>query len=881
MRGEPNQAWGKLRRSAETGADIEWHPLVDHCADVAACVEALLAMPTLADRLGVVPSDRVGVSRLSAIAFLHDLGKANHGFQNKRHRQPDGHYPAGLVVAGHVQEILPPFQEGTVGDRVFATLPFETMCGWGQEETMLSLLAASFSHHGTPIDLRRADTKQRYAFLRLWAPAPDGYDPFATITELGTALLRWFPEAFERGGTLLSDTPSLQHAFAGLVMLADWLGSDTEFFPYSESGDGDRMEFARARAKSALAAVGIDVGERRGYVQRVPRRFTDLFPKIPAANPMQDGAARLDTGRLVVLEAETGSGKTEAAIWRFKRLFEAGAVDGLYFALPTRIAATQIHDRVSKTVKRLFPESDRPGVVLAVPGYVKVDEVEGRILPGFDVLWPDDPGDAEAHKRWAAENPKRFLAAQIAVGTIDQVLLSNLAVRHAHLRSTALLRHPLIVDEVHASDTYMTSLLESVLAVHVGAGGHALLMSATLGVTSRRRLLLGGQATLPSPAEAAHVAYPSLSWADGSGEVTAPLDGSGRCKRVAMEPIGTIDDPVSIAGRALAAARAGAKVLVVRNTVRGAVEVQEALEAAVSGDATTLNVLFHCEGAWTLHHGRFAREDRILLDQAVESCIGRERPDGGIIVVGTQTLEQSLDIDADLLITDLCPIDVLLQRLGRLHRHNRTNRPEGYTAPRCVVLSFADRDLAPLLQRGRHGLGPMGEFRGVYPDVRVIEATLRLLEASPEFDIPAMNRMLVEGATHEDVLDRLAEELGPAWQEHGNAVAGGKSADRSIAALQMIDRSIPFDELRFASLEERVQTRLGANSRVIDFAAAGTTLPVGPFAKPVRMVTLPEHLCRGIPADAAVSIVEQGKDGFRFEFGDKVFAYDRHGIRWA
>lgn len=111
--------------------------MVNHCADVAACVEALLAMPTLADRLGVIPSDRVGVSRLSAIAFLHDLGKVNHGFQNKRLHQPGGRYHAG-----HVRKITA-FQPGTLGERLFATLPLETMCGWGQEETMLSLLAAS------------------------------------------------------------------------------------------------------------------------------------------------------------------------------------------------------------------------------------------------------------------------------------------------------------------------------------------------------------------------------------------------------------------------------------------------------------------------------------------------------------------------------------------------------------------------------------------------------------------------------------------------------------------------------------------------------------------------------------------------------------------
>ncbi|SUS08723.1 CRISPR-associated endonuclease/helicase Cas3 [uncultured Defluviicoccus sp.] len=881
MRGWPERAWGKLRRLARGPSDqIEWHPLVDHCADVAACVEALLIQPTIANRLGLDPNDQMRIARIGALAFLHDLGKANRGFQNKKYRRPDDSYPRGVDPAGHVRELAPLFDSDHLASRLIELVPFETMASWGPEAAICGLLSASVSHHGTPFDPWSSDPECRYRFRQLWEPAADGYDPFVAISELGSALRRWFAAAFENGGTPLPNSPAFQHAFAGLVMLADWLGSDTKFFPYSRSDD-DRMAFAREQAPRALSAVDIVVRSKRVYVGAQSPRFVDVFPAIRSPNAMQVGTGRLDVGRLVALEAETGSGKTEAALWRFKQLFEARAVDGLYFALPTRIAATQIHGRVSRAVEHIFAEEDRPSVVLAVPGYVRVDDVEGRILPGFQVLWPDDPDDAEAHKRWAAENPKRFLAAQIAVGTIDQALLSNLMVRHAHLRSTALLRHLLVIDEVHASDAYMTRLLASVLTVHVGAGGHALLMSATLGAAARRQLLLGRRALPPSPAEAAAVAYPSLSWADGPEEVIVPLEAMGQSKTVAMRCVGEIDAPEAIAHRALDAARAGAKVLVVRNTVRAAVAVQQALEAAVaeapdpSADAA---LLFRCEGVATLHHGRFAGEDRKLLDRAVEVRFGRDRVDGGAVVVGTQTLEQSLDIDADLLITDLCPIDVLLQRLGRLHRHLRPNRPPDCERAQCFVLTFAERDLSRLLGRSCHGLGPSRDFRGVYPDLRVIEATWRLLLAHPQFDIPAINRMLVEGATHPAELDAVAAELGPAWQAHGDALAGKESADRSIAALHTIDRDQPFQEVRFPGLDERVQTRLGADSRLIDFGAEGAAPPVGPFGRPVRVLTLPEHLCRGIPANAVVTITEQSADGFQFSFGDKLFVYGPHGV---
>src|SRR5690606_3519381 len=132
--------------------------------------------------------------------------------------------------------------------------------------------------------------------------------------------------------------------------------------------------------------------------------------------------------------------------------------------------------------------------------------------------------------------------------------------------------------------------------------------------------------------------------------------------------------PVALAAQALDAARAGARVLVIRNTVGDAVATRQAL-AQLAPDAPEP---FRLGGVGTLHHGRFAREDRRRLDTAVEAALGKDAPRaGGLVLIGTQTLEISLDLDADLLITDLCPIDVLLQRIGRLHRHERA-RPAGF-----------------------------------------------------------------------------------------------------------------------------------------------------------------------------------------------------------
>lgn len=269
-----------------------------------------------------------------------------------------------------------------------------------------------------------------------------------------------------RPGPAIPAQPGFVHAFAGFLMLADWLGS-SERFGYCNGRDDGRLAFARAEAAAALREVGLDVEASRAAILAAPASFAGAFG-VEAPHPVQT-AATAPTANLVVIEAETGSGKTEAALWRFKHLFERGAVDGLYFALPTRVAATQIHSRVLAFRDRVFGPSG-PMVVLAVPGQVLADDAQGRPLPDFDFEWSDDPSGGRNRARWAAEHPKRFLAVQIAVGTIDQALLGTVRTRHAHLRGSMLLRHLLVVDEVHASDRYMGDLLTALLRSHAAAG---------------------------------------------------------------------------------------------------------------------------------------------------------------------------------------------------------------------------------------------------------------------------------------------------------------------------------------------------------------------------------------------------------------------------
>ncbi|MDG5975727.1 CRISPR-associated helicase Cas3 [Hydrogenophaga taeniospiralis CCUG 15921] len=595
---------------------------------------------------------------------------------------------------------------------------------------------------------------------------------------------------------------------------------------------------------------------------------------------MQLAAADLSLGDIVVLEAETGSGKTEAALWRFLKLFEAGKVDSLYFALPTRVAATQLYQRVLALVTRLWP-IDAPVVVRALPGYEAADDQEKISLPDFKVQWPDVPDDYKANQRWVAESPKRFLAATIAVGTIDQALLGALKVKHAHMRHALLARSLLVVDEVHASDAYMTVLLEKLLQAHIKAGGHAILLSATLGAVARTRYLNIGNKKKhapPSLADACAAAYPALSFRDSTGIHLHPVAGNPQHKTVHWETLDAMDDPKQISMLAAQAAAQGARVLVVRNTVPAAVTTLKALEEltlAQGGDW-----LFKVNGVSAVHHSRYSRQDRPLLDQAVEAQLGKTRQDRkGRVVVGTQTLEQSLDIDADLLITDLCPMDVLLQRLGRLHRHNRpeAERPEGCRQPRAWVLTPTGHDLSPLLKRARHGLGRFHDGGGVYPDLRMVEATKRLIQAQPRRQIPAENRLLVEHATHIEALQVIEKELGPDWQKLGQAIEGDTSARRGVGHLHTLPYDEAFGEVLFPDSDQRIATRLGAADRLVIFDPPQP----GPFQQDVKQLALRHHqVPEGVSPDTLPTNIAElpAGAGFEFALGAARYRYNRFGL---
>ena len=855
------------------------HLLEHHLADVGACFEALLRQPLIRQGLAQIAGwddiDDVTASRLCVFAALHDIGKVNIGFQTQIWRQDD--YPNGVRPpgrAGHTVDLMPVLN----GNDTTTSEWFCDALGWWWDatetwddqggETVCGLLVATLSHHGWPLQLDGG----RSEFPQLWRAFGE-LNPQRQVTLIGQLAQEWFPAAFVAGGPALPASPAFQHHFLGLCNLADWIGSNELWFPYVDEPRDDYMGIARDRADRAIDGIGLDLAiQRQSVAQAGVPGLGGLFPHIAEPNAIQGAAYRtpLDE-RLVIIESETGSGKTEAALWRFARMYETGLVDGLYFALPTRAAARQIFDRVNRFVANMFPADGRPEPVLAVPGYLRSGDVHGQRLHDYEVWWDDHAANG---RRWAAESPKRYLTAQIAVGTVDQVMLGSLKVKNAHMRAAGLARNLLVVDEVHASDAYMSEVLAAVLDAHLGAGGHALLMSATLGSTARHRWLRHDDVDAPSLTDTIDAPYPAVS--TSSGMIDARENDRRKDVSIRAEP--EMRDFDAVAVQALEAARSGAKVLVVRNTVDHAIRTQEALLEAIGPEDAGL--LFSVSGIPTLHHGRFAAVDRELLDTEIERRLGRGRPAGGLVVVGTQTLEQSLDIDADLLITDLCPADVLLQRIGRLHRHrqNDHDRPDDYAEPRCIVLTPGD-DLSPLLSSGSNanGLGPHG---GVYRNLHILEATRRLVDQHPHWHIPEMNRELVEKATHPEVLERITPELGEEWHDHAISTAGGHSADVQTARGHVIRRDKSFftdnRDVLFPSDDERIRTRLGDDRVEITLEPAAAS----PFdaSRAIDRIALST---RWLPGGGSPASVEPTPidGGFEFRVGDRRFRYNHLGLR--
>jgi CRISPR-associated endonuclease/helicase Cas3 len=861
----------------------EWHPLIAHSADVAAVLEQLL-LPnsTIGQRLAgaleqeeLTPAQR---ARLIFLAVLHDMGKTGHGFQTKA--RPQGERGRYLPwQRGHVQTLL----HSTDYAPLKALIGRELLPAVDKDlRTVQDLFFAAIAHHGRPWQ-PKTDNRNDV----LWKPDSSRRDPLAEMRRLIAHGRRWSGLDNAPAEELPRLPPRFTHLFAGALTLADWIGSTVSAFPFAPQADSNPDSYwsvAREQAADACARIGLVPRTTAVSLAGMPlleTLFPDTFRKQKnQPTDLQKYISEMllpEPGTRLLIESETGSGKTEAALTLYARLRAAGLVSGLMFALPTRATASAMYDRVKEALEGMYGSESRPTAALAVGGRQPRTESSEELVAEQPQTWPD-PGDREL-ANWASSSNKKFFAAEIVVGTLDQVLLGGLPVKHAHLRLAALSRHLLVVDELHSYDRYMAEVLTRVLELHTGAGGVALFMSATLSDAERQRYGGGPEHTRH---EAEQLPYPTVSVCQrpGAGWRDMPLAPHGRPKTVHWETTAE-DDALH---EAIVAAQEGARVCILCNTVNRA-----RANVTLLRDAAHDALLWRPDGSDKTppYHSRYTQPDRLKLDEEVRKRFGKAAATtvGGTILVSTQVVEQSLDVDFDLLITDLCPVDVLLQRIGRLHRHRKRDphRPDRYRQPRVLVIAPEEGSFTPHLKRRALDLG-WGQDRP-YPNYADGELTLHVIYHYPSIEIPRDNRTLVEAVYHCEVRDPLWNDA--AWSDYLVKATGDELKKQSHGRSMALDFRITYAESALAfdnAQEQRIRTRLGDETVRIELPGEVRPWYAG-CEEAVQNVDLPVWaLPKGEGDQPGVDNLQWDPepDGTaRFRLADHTYRYSPDGWEWV
>ncbi|WP_370891173.1 type I-E CRISPR-associated protein Cas7/Cse4/CasC [Janibacter sp. GXQ6167] len=392
---------------------------------------------------------------------------------------------------------------------------------------------------------------------------------------------------------------------------------------------------------------------------------------------------------LMVIEAPMGEGKTEAALAAAEVLAHRFGCGGVFFGLPTQATTDAMFGRILKWIDHLPTDDLHVGASLAlIHSKAKLNpqlsELRGGPASrGIDIDSGERGRDrAEVASRamvhsWM-QGRKKAVLASIVIATVDHLLFGALRSRHLALRMVGLMGKVVIVDEVHAYDTWMSTYLHRALEWLASVGTPVILLSATLPSRQRRELVeayTGNSAGEDSPSE---TGYPRITTATSAGSEVVVPDPANEPVEVRIEMGGFGGDAEVVALIEEVADRQGC-VLVVRNTVRRAQATARVLRDVFGPDVVTVS------------HSQFLAVDRARKDRELLSRFG---PPGAStrppfhIVVATQVVEQSLDVDFDLLITDIAPMDLILQRCGRLHRHER-ERPPRLRTPRCIVVGYS------------------------------------------------------------------------------------------------------------------------------------------------------------------------------------------------
>lgn len=687
--------WGKWGRDGSNHL-----PLFQHMADTAAVARYLwenwLASQVKDQMVADLRvSETIAGAIISFLAGAHDIGKASPTFAAQA---------AGLIPKMKAQGLRFPEQMERVDHQLASHLVLHrwlTSIGFTRAAATTHAVIVGGHHGQPPTDQQLLAASARPELTGMnddaWTAAQDNI-----LRELARST------GFDKAAKRITGDPlaeRVQVLTTSLVILSDWAASNTRMFPV-----GSYYRPGEKRTERALARLAAQLG--RGWT---PADFDgdpvalyaakQLMPAGATPHPAQvaavEAARKVHGPGLLIIEAPPGEGKTEAALAAAEILGEKTGANGIYMGLPTQATGGRMFGRFVEWQAQLA-SGNPTTVALAHANYGQDAEYREIADNGL--------GDLKVSS-WTSKSSKTRSMATFAVGTIDQVLFATLKASHVALRHLAFAGKVVILDEVHAYDAYMSVYLDAALHWLGSYGAPVIILSATLPPSRRAEMVAAYRHGLTGRPEAVsslpawqqrrvsattaapyqHIAdatgYPLVVRADKHGSEAVVVPPGSRRTRITIDPFP--NDLPGIAAEIRKVVTAGGCVGIIKNTVRGAQEMMDHLPALVP------------EATFELAHSRFVREDRAANDDRLGDTLGKNRTDGlkpkvevdrptGHVVIGTQVLEQSLDIDFDLLVTDLAPVDLLFQRMGRLHRHSGRKRPANARYARCLIIGVTD-----------------------------------------------------------------------------------------------------------------------------------------------------------------------------------------------
>lgn len=813
--------WGKSSNKPDNS--FSYHLLPYHCLDVAAVVSVLMKG---SHHYSSYWSAYTGLSE-SQIQFLcvfsfmlHDIGKFSERFQS-------------LVPA--LFAILFPTKKTKQYTKRHDTLGFILWKQYGRREIQNKnknvaaflelIIRASFGHHGMP-----PEEIDKTGFSGL-----SGADSYFSKDDVATALLFLndcleilpvpvFPESTKEYRQKLRD---ISWTLAGIGTIADWIASDENSFPYENTCmplSEYWNQYALPRAENAVSKTEWNVSPVRQF-----RDIQTIFPFIQEPTPLQKEAVSLPMlpgPQLFIVEDVTGAGKTEAAVLLASRIMSAGNADGLYVALPTMATANAMFSRLGQAYRTLYKADAVPSLILSHGARHLSKEFE-EMLKNYKESIPltentkagksySDEEKTASCSSWYADNKKKALLVDVGVGTIDQALLAVLPVRHQSMRFAGLQRKILIVDEVHAYDPYMETLLRTLLYAHARNGGSAILLSATIPEHKRIELMksyyAGATGRNADFSTVISNAFPLITQVNTDDIESYPVKTRRSVARTVS--VSFFHENNDVLDFITKSAAEGKCICWIRNTVNDVRQSYcELIHAGVQEDTITV------------FHSRYAMIDRSRIEQNVLHLFGKKsgaEERKGKVLIASQVVEQSLDLDFDELISDIAPIDLLIQRAGRLHRHIRDKKgnivqqtdtvdERGETVLHVYAPEFKSDAGADWLEN---------QFAGtlaVYRDAGKLWLTEKILIEKGEWCMPEDARELIES-----VYGVQACAIPDGLVSLSDKAAGKAHAEQGLGELNVLDidggycrKMIGMD---MWDEDERVPTRLTADNQDVVLA---------------------------------------------------------------